>query len=42
MLYYKSTPPNLFEKVFKDNSMVQKEKDATEMKHFKIGESYGQ
>ena len=35
MLYYKTTPPSLFEKVFKNNSKEQKEKDKLDHKAFK-------
>ena len=42
MLYYKTTPPCLFEKVFKANNLDQKEKDQTDLKSFKPTESVGQ
>ena len=42
MLYYKSTPPQLLEKVFKINNKEQKDKDALDLKSFKANESVGQ
>jgi len=42
MLFYKSTPPSLFEKCFKINSKEQKEKDKLDLKSFKVGDSGGQ
>jgi hypothetical protein len=41
ILYYKTTPPSLFEKVFKNNSKEQKEKDKVDLKSFKLTESAG-
>jgi len=41
MLYYKTTPPSLFEKVFKSNTKEQKEKDKLDKKAYKMTESIG-
>jgi len=41
ILYYKTTPPNLFEKVFKTNSKEQKEKDKASAKAFKNSDAGG-
>jgi len=41
MLYYKTTPPMLFEKVFKNNNKEQKEKDKAATKAFKNSEAAG-
>ena len=42
MLYYKTTPPKLLEKVFKINNKEQKEKDTLDLKTFKPNEYVGQ